>query len=164
MMLDVQNLLSDAQNLAQAAGAYYGTNAIDLGTPGVPPLFTSGLGMGSGSLLHDIGRGDADFFSQITEDFASGGAATLQVQLLLADTADGLTNPVIFADTGALALATLKAGYRFRFGQCPIPPGIQTAAKKFLCIKYTIGAFAMTAGKVTAGLVDEQPTGIGSIV
>lgn len=156
MMLDAQNLLSDAQDLAKAVGAYDSTNVIDLGTPGSAPLGTK--------VIHDMGRMCSEFFAQVVETFASGGAATVKIQLILADSAELITNPVVVADTGALAVAALVAGYRPRLGRCPIPAGVQTETKKYLGARYTVGAFATTAGKITAGLVAQQPSGLAGVV
>lgn len=145
MMLDVQNLLSDQQNLAQAAGNYLSTNTIDLGATGTIPL--------GGSPVSDPGRARAvELFAQVTETFTSGGAGTLQFQLVTADSADLATNLTVVQETAAIALATLVAGYQARLA---MPAGI---AKRYLGLRYVIATAAMTAGKVTAGIALDKQT------
>lgn len=150
MLLDTQTLFSDQQNLAQAAGNYLSTNTIDLGAVGTPVL--------GGTLASDIGRGDSpEVMAQVTTTFTSGGAGTLVVQLVMADDAALTSNLTIVSQTDTLALATLVAGYQFRFGR--VPPGI---SKRYLGLRYVIGTATMTAGKVTAGLaLDRQDTFVG---
>lgn len=145
MYLDKQTLLSDDQDLSQAAGTYVSTNTIDLGTAGTIPHL-------GGTPLMDIGRGnEPDLLCQITETFTSGGAATLTVQLIQSANAD-LSSPTILQTTPALALATLVAGYQFRLR---IPPGISA---RYLGVQYVIGTATTTAGTVTAGIVLDKQT------
>jgi hypothetical protein len=153
MMLDAQNLLSDAQNLAQAAGTYLSTNAIDLWGQASIPVVPQTIGQAQGPVIKDIGRGlPPEILTQITTTFTSGGAATLQVQLVMADDAALSTNLVVLQETLALALATLVAGYQFRLA---VPPGI---TKRYLGVRYIIGTAAMTAGNVTAGIAASLQT------
>jgi hypothetical protein len=150
MLLDAQNLFSDKQSVAMAAGNALSTNVIDLGVAGTPVL--------GGSLASDIGRGlSPELYAQVVTTVTSGGAATLQVQLINADSADLATNPVILTQTDVLALATLAAGYQFRFGT--VPPGV---TKRYLGLKYIVGTATTTAGNVTAGIaLQRQSTYVG---
>lgn len=144
MIMDKQLLFSDQQNLAQAAGNYLSTNTVDLGTVGSIVL--------GGSPIRDIGRGRSlQAVVQVTETFTSGGAGTLQAQLVMADDAALTSNLTVLEETAAIALATLVAGYQFRFGTWPVG-----TSKEFIGIRYVIGTAAMTAGKVTAGLVFDR--------
>lgn len=145
MLLDAQVLLSDNQDLSQAAGAYVSTGAIDLGVPG-----TMALG---GSPISDIGRGNVpSLLCQVTETFTSGGAATLTVEVISASASTLDAGVVSHMSSGAIALATLIAGYQFRLA---IPHGI---TGRYLGLRYTIGTAATTAGTVTAGLVMDLQT------
>lgn len=148
MILDLQTILSDDQNLAQAAGTYLSTNAIDLGAAGtVPAGFQA-----RGTPPHDIGRGAmVELEVQVTETFTSGGAGTLQAKIITDDDA-ALGSPTILQSSEAIALATLVAGYKFRLA---LPVGI---AERYLGVQYVIATAAMTAGKVTAGLVADRQT------
>lgn len=148
MLLDKQNMFSDAQDLAQAAGSYLSTNTIDLGATGSTSI--------QGSPSSDIGRArNIDVLAQITETFTSGGAATLQVQLVSADNAALSSNLTVLAETPAYALAALTAGKQFplRFA----PP----VSQRYIGVRYVIATATTTAGKCSAGLVmDKQTVGI----
>lgn len=149
MILDLQNLVSDGQDLSQAAGSYLSTNAIDL-TGGT---FTSPGGYGT--ISRDAAKGeDLNFFVQIDETFTSGGAATLTVELIMSANSD-LSSYVVLHTTPALALATLVAGYLIRIA---VPKTGLTS--RYLGVRYTIGTATTTAGTCTAGIavdVDTSP-------
>lgn len=149
MLLDKQTLLSDSQDLAQAAGTYLSTNSIDLGAAGTMP---NGF-QSRGTAPHDIGRSPypPHILVQVDETFTSGGAATLQVKLITDDAA-ALGSPTIIHSTEAIALATLVAGYQFRIA---LPVGI---AERYLGVQYVIATATTTAGKVTAALVVDAQT------
>lgn len=147
MQFDKRDLVSDKQNLAQAAGAYLSDHSIDL-----MALGTDAFG---GTVSGDVGKArQVDFLCQVTEDFASAGAATVQAQLVTADDAGLTSNVTVLRDSGAIAKATLVAGYRFAIGG-PLPEGIN---QRYLGVKYTIGTATTTAGKVTAGVVLDRQT------
>lgn len=147
MILDLQNLVSDSQDLSQAAGNYLSTNSIDLtgGTFASPG--------GYGTIARDAAKGETiPFFVQIDETFTSGGAATLTVELIESPNAD-LSGYTVLHTTPALALATLVAGYRIRVN---IPAsGI---GQRYLGVRYTIGTATTTAGTVTAGIAVDLDT------
>lgn len=149
MILDFQNLLSDNQNIAQAIGNYLSTNSIDLwGQASIPTIPSLG-----GAVIKDIGRGLIPrLLVQLTQTVTSGGAGTLQVQLVQADDAALTTNLVVLQETIAIALANLVAGYQFRI---EVPPGV---TKRFLGCRYVVGGATLTAGTVTAGFVDTLQT------
>jgi hypothetical protein len=148
MLMDAENLLSDSQNLAQAAGSYVSTNTIDTGPTSSP---AEGI-QARGAPTRDFGRSRAgDLLVQVDQTFTSGGAATLLVDVIMSDNAD-LSSPTVLNSTPAIALATLVAGYQFRVG---LPVGI---TKRYLGLRYTIGTAAMTAGTVTAGIVLDRQT------
>lgn len=153
MMLDKENLVSDQQTIAAAAGNILSTNAIDTwGAASAPTI--PGLG---GSVLKDVGRGNSPkLLAQVTETVTSGGAATVQFQLVMADDAALTTNLTVLAETPAIGYATCVAGYQARL---EVPPGV---SRRYLGMRYIIGTATTTAGKVTAGLVsDKQTTFVG---
>lgn len=153
MLLDKQNTVSNQQSLVAAVGTVVSTDSIDLwGQAAVPTV--PGLG---GSVLKDIGRGkEPELLCQITEQVTSGGAGTLQFQLVMADDDALTTNPVVLQETVAIAKATLVPGYQARL--C-IPVGV---SKRYLGAKYVIGTADLTGGKVTAGIVmDKQTSFVG---
>lgn len=143
-MFDKQNTLSDAQAIAGAAGTYVSTHKIDVrgGTPG---FTTDTLG---NTVENDPGKSPGlDVLFTVTEQFAGGDSVNAQIGY---DNDSAFDSPTILQTTGAIAVATLKPGYQFRLS---LPPG-RTAADLYLGAQYvTLGAGAMTAGKITATLV-----------
>lgn len=135
-MLDQQTILSEDQDLAQAAGTYASTNSYDLGAPG-----TDALG---NTVAHDAGQSNIPIEVRVTTAFASAGAATVQVQVIQSANAD-LSSPDVLFETPAIAKATLVAGYRFQTGS--LPPGV---TKRYIGVQYVIGTATTTAGKCTA--------------
>ena len=130
MLLDKQNLFSDAQTLIAAAGDVVSTNVIDLG------------------VARNIG-GDTDpkleLLAQIVTTYlASGGASTVK---LLVQTSPDNSSWTTLAQTEAIAKASLVAGYRFGINKLPSP------TSRYLRLVYTIATNDGTAGAITAGLV-----------
>lgn len=155
-MFDKQLVMSDKQAITGAAGTTVCTNKIDLqgGTPG---FTTDTLG---NTVLNDPGRSEVDVLITVTEQFAGGDSVNFQ---LGADNDSAFGSPTILATSGAIAIATLKPGYQVRLR---LPAGI-AAADKYLGVQYvTLGAGAMTAGKVFAALImdDARPTAPGAFV
>ena len=151
MILDMQNLCSDSQDLSQAAGSYLSTNAIDLqgGSPGTNRTSPGG----HGTIPADAAKGeDVNFFIQVDETFASGGAATLTVELIMAANSD-LSSYTVLHTTPALAMATLVAGYQLRIA---VPKVGLTS--RYLGCRYTIGTATTTAGTCTAGIAKDIVT------
>jgi hypothetical protein len=147
MMLDKNLLFSDVQDLAQTAATYLSSKSVDMGTAGTIP----GLG---GTPVHDWGRGNNLLvYCQVVVAFTSGGSATVQAQLIQADDEALTSNVQILDTTQAIAVATLVAGYQFRFGS--LAPGI---TKRYLGMQYVIATATTTAGKVTSGLVWNKQT------
>lgn len=142
-MLDKQNLLSDSQSIAAAAGTVVCTNTIDLGA-----ATTDTIG---NTLTKDLGRGKRpELYAQIVEAVTSVGAATVRCELIHSDNAD-LSSPTVLSKTDDIAKASLVVGYRFRLS---VPPGV---TKRYMGLQYVIGTATTTTGKVTAGLVSDAP-------
>lgn len=145
MQLSIADLVSDRQNLAQVAATYLSDKSIDLGVTG-----TDAFG---GTVPSDVGKSIVKFLAQVVETFTSGGAATLQVNLISADDAALTSNVTVLASTAVLAKAVLIAGYKFLI-TARLPTGI---TQRFVGLQYVIATATTTAGKVTAGIVlDEQ--------
>lgn len=139
-MTDAHASLSDSQNLAQAPGAYLSDHSYDFGQ-----VQADGLGRPP---IYDPGRTYTDLVVQVTETFASAGAATVTADLVMADD-EGLTvNLTVLRSSGAIDKALLTAGYQFRIGGT-LPVGI---ARRYLGLRYTVGVDTTTAGKVSAWL------------
>lgn len=141
--MDKQLILSDSQSLIAAAGTFNSTNVIDLWngktSPEAGPLGTPTWDPAEGQPL--------EVLIQIVETFlAAAGAATLQVKIINADAADLTGNPITVFDSGAIAKATLVAGYRFAIRAIPI--GLIT--RRYLGLTITIATNPGTAGKLLA--------------
>ena len=81
---------------------------------------------------------------QVTEDFATLTSLEIKVQTA---TDAAFTTPVDLASTGAIAAASLKAGYVAPINF--IPKG----NKGYLRLYYDVTGSSATAGKITAGIV-----------
>jgi hypothetical protein len=143
MLIDANNQFSASQS-PTAIGATPSTNIIDLG------------------IARDIGDAVTDrnlfLLCEVVTAFASGGGATLQVQLQSApDNGSGLPGTwATIEQSDAIPVASLVQGYKFLPGGMvsPATPG------RFLRLNYVIGTAAMTAGAITGALVpaiDQQP-------
>ena len=150
MILDLQNLCSDAQAVTATAVS---TNAIDLWgaaaiatVPG--PAGTTGV---TSSVINDVGRGETiEAFCQVgTANFTGG--TSMQAQLITSAAA-ALTGPTVLSETAVIALAALVAGYQFRFGTIP-----QGVAQRYLGFNYIVVG-TMATGTITAGFVLDRQT------
>lgn len=139
MLFDSTNLFSDAQAIT-STGATASTNVIDLGPADTPQHAANAIDK-------DQGRGRMiDILVQAVETFTSGGLATMTVALQT-DTVEGFGSATALYTSPAIPVADLVAGYRLPIRVLPL--GVQ----RYLRLSYTVGTAAMTAGKITAGLV-----------
>lgn len=143
MIIDNRFIFSDAQSVAAAAGTLVSTNAYDNGAAVTAPG-------GFGTVRSDPLRGleHMELLVQLLTTVTSGGAATLQFQLVQADDAALTTNVVVLQETPVLALATLVAGYRPRLR---LPA--MGLSQRYMGLRYIIGTATTTAGTVHASLV-----------
>lgn len=140
MIFSAQQLFSEDQDLAQVAGTYASTNIINTGTPGTVYGAAAALG-------RDVGKGvPVPILVQITEDFTSAGASTLQVQIEVADNAAFSTNNEVIAESRAYPKAECVAGKQFEVAYLP------NDCRQYLRVNYVIGTATTTAGKCTAGI------------
>lgn len=144
MIFDKTTRISDAQAITVTAVS---TNVIDLGKTGTPK--------GSSSpLVQNLGIGACiPFLIQVVQDFAAAGAATLTVSLQVDDN-EAFASPKEVWNSGALALAKLKAGQNLGLVNY-IPKGVNDDGpnERYLRLNYTVATGPMTAGKITAGVV-----------
>lgn len=149
MYLDSLGLFSDQQDLAVAAGAHLSDNAIDL------------LGMGGASdpsgntaqaKTADVGRGEeVQILIQVTESFNNLTSLAVMVQTDGAVDGNGdLSSGNDVLGTGAIAAASLVAGYQFPLLE--VPRGL---AERYMQLEYTIVGTTPTTGKITAGIVSD---------
>ena len=128
MILDEQALFSDEQAVTASAAS---TNVIKVNG--------------------DIGKGEpVEILAQVVAAFATCTSVKVGVQT---DDAENFSNAVTLAETGAIAVASLVAGYKFPI--IFLPKGI----KKYLRLYYTVAGSNATTGKITAGIVDGSNEG-----
>ena len=130
MILDYLNMFSQAQAVTATAPS---TDVIDLG-----PL-------SGGNDVRDIDRYPVEFMAQVASTAAAGGSATVTISLQTSKTSD-FASATTLLQTGAIAVADLKAGYRY---VATVPHGVQ----RYLRVNYTVATGPLTAGTFTAGLL-----------
>lgn len=98
----------------------------------------------AGSQAVNLGAGEPiEFAVHVVEDFAT--LTSLEVQIIGADNEALTTNPVVIESSGAIPVASLKAGTRqFRGKLNP------SSKKQYYGFKYVVDGSNATAGKVTA--------------
>lgn len=135
MILDERLEFCDATSVAINIGNQILGDVIDLKSPTTAPNTTIDL---EGSDLYFVAEVDTTLV---------GVGATVQLQLASDSTADLATSKTVHFDTGAIALATLVAGYRI----CAVklPAG---SYERYLGLWITIAVANVTAGKINAFL------------
>lgn len=127
MILDETNLFSDDQAVTATADS---TDIIKLpknAAPGNPlPLVI-----------------------QVTEDFATLTSLTVTV---VTDDNSGFSSGTTVANSGAIAVADLVAGYKFPINFVP------RGTEEYVKLVYTVAGSNATAGKITAGFVFDDQT------
>lgn len=141
-LLDVLNLFSDKQNLAQAAGNYLSTNSVDLGVPGTD--------VNGNAAPSDPGQSEIGVFAKVVEAFATG--TSVQAQLVSGTGVDGNgqinAGLTIEQESDVIPTASLVLGYKFKFSDLP------SIKNRYVAMRYVLaGASAFTTGKITSGLV-----------
>lgn len=142
MILDQQNLFSDAQAVTVTANS---SNVIDT-LPSGGPNTKSGIGDGQ----------DVSLFAQVGPNAFAGGTS-LAISLVSADDSGLSTNLTTHFTTGAIALASLTA--KARLVGLDLPYG---KYRRYVGLVYTVVG-TMTAGVVTAGLVEDLQTLNGTV-
>lgn len=134
MIMDKQNLFSDAQALTTSAAS---TNVIDMGAD-------------DAKVQAFVEKG-GEIMCQVGVALESGTSVKVGVQV---DDAVGFGTAVTLLETAVILTATLVAGYRFRLGKIPAH-----LSKRYMRLYYTIdGTF--DAGSIDAGIVIDQHTNI----
>lgn len=126
MQLDNESLFSDKQAITATAAS---TNVLH-----------TALGK-----LKEIAFGTpVPLLIQVEEAFATCTSVKVAVQTA---TDEAFTNPVTLAETAAIPVASLVAGYRFPINFMP------KGNKGYTRLYYTVAGSNATAGKITAGFV-----------
>lgn len=142
MIIDSTLLFSDGQAITADAAS---TNVIDLGAPGTPAGHL-------GALVRDVGKGEEiPLLITVTETF--NNLTSLQI-LIQTDDNPSFSSATTVAETPAIALASLVAGY-----QVPFPNVLAEGVKeRYVRLYYDITGTAPTTGKVTAAVVADRQT------
>lgn len=140
MITDQQNLFSDAQAITVTANS---TNVIDT----LPGGQNTKAGIGDGQ--------DITLFAQIGQTFAGG--TSLAISLVSADDAALTTNVITHYATAAIVTASLTA--KSRPVALDLPYG---KYRRYVGLVYTVVG-TMTAGTITAGLVEDLQTLNGTV-
>lgn len=115
-----------AGQLITATGNTVSTNVVDLG------------------IARDIGQGESlEVAIQILQTLTSGGAATVQFQIVGADDAAISTNVNVYVQTDAFVYSTLTAGKMIPLHwdrAAPYP------ARRYVAVRYVIGTAVLTNG------------------
>jgi len=132
MIMDERLEFADAVSIAASAGTALIGDQLDMSLPN-----------------RDVGMGEPVYLViEISTTVASGGSATVQFRLRSDSTAAiHATTSTGHIDTGALALATLVAGYTLVI---PLPMGINY--EEFLGLQVITGTATTTAGAINAFL------------
>ena len=141
MILDKNLVFSELQAITATA---LSTNVVQLPETGIVP--------GEGSqLVRNLGAGnEIPFLLQVNEAF--NNLTSLTVTIETSDAAAMTGSDVIYS-SGAIPLATLKAGYRLPIRWLPDAP-----LKDYIAVRYTVTGTAPTTGKVSAALATEVNT------
>lgn len=149
MIPDKNLMMSDDQDIGQVVGTYLSDRSIDLWNESALPSDVLG-----NTVPSDPGKGNpVNVLVQITEAVV-GTTSTVEFQLVMADNEALSSNLVVLQSTGAIAEATLVAGYQVMLGGT-LPPGI---SKRFLGVRYLVAVNTTTAGKVTAFIASDKQT------
>lgn len=136
MLMDAQNLFSNAQAITATAKS---TDTVDLG-----PRSHAANSQGQEDRL--------EILLNINTTFTAAGAATLTVQLRSSQNSD-MSSPVVHDVSDALTVAELVAGSRVRFR-----PRIPLEAGRYFDLNYVVATGPMTAGALTASVVQSRQT------
>ncbi len=141
--------VSLAQDISQVVATYVSTDSIDLAPDAI-----------GGNQAPDIGMGMAIRASFVLPAaVTSGGAATVQFQVITAANAALTTTPVVIGTTQAIALAQLVINAQFFVNVQPDVLDRAGAVQRFLGAQYVIAGATTTAGTVTADFVIDLQDG-----
>jgi len=141
MIIDNELLFADGTWAPTATGDNISTNIHD-----TSPL--GGVGTTGTNTGRDFGQGEEVWFNVlVTTAVTSAGAATVDFRLRTDSATNLTTSPVDLVSSGAIAKASLIAGYNFRVR---VP---SATYKRYIGCNANIGTAALTAGKFHVSLL-----------
>lgn len=147
MIFDKQNLFDDQRSLNLAAATYVTTNSVDLGVAAIDTL--------GNTVLSDVGRSRfADILVQITSTVTSGGAPTIQFNIITATDVALTAGIVVYTSSAPIAFASLLQGYEFRV----TPSAGFAPTGRYLGLQFIIATAACTGGAFTAMMLKDINT------
>jgi len=149
MIFDKTLLLSNKQAITVTGPS---TNVIDL-------LPTGKVFGANAPLKRNLGIGPmVPFLIQCTQDFAAAGAATLTIEMQTDDN-EAFSSPSVVWNSGAIALADLKAGENLGLvNYLPKGRNGRGVTERYFRLVYTVATGPFTAGAIMAGVVAEVQT------
>jgi hypothetical protein len=108
------------------------------------------IDLGAAPTLQDIGNGEPLYLVIQVDTAITGTTSTVQWQLCSDSTANLATSKTVHIDTGAIAEATLVAGYTIAMA---LP--IAATYERYLGLWQTVGANNLSAGKINAFLTHD---------
>lgn len=142
MILDTQLMFSEDQAVTATA---ISENVLQF--PALGTVYDE-----AAAIVRNLGPGnELPLMIQVTEDFATLTSLTITLET---SAAAALTSSTVLYTSGAIALASLTAGYRVPMRWMP-----DGTVLEYLGLRYTVGGSNATAGKITAALATEQDGG-----
>jgi hypothetical protein len=141
MFIDKELQFADGSWAPTATGDNISPNVLDTSPLGGKPTANGG---------RDLGQGEQSFLLvTVKTAVTSGGAATVDFRLRTDSAANGTTSPVDLVSSGAIAKASLVAGYQVAL---KLPAG---SYKKYIMVNANIGTAVLTAGAFEAEIVKD---------
>lgn len=141
-IIDNTLVFSDGQAITADAAS---TNIIDTLAPGTPYGYAA-------ALVRDLGLGhEIPIEVRVTQSFNTLTSLTVSLQV---DSTAAFSTPKTVATSGAIALASLVAGYRFKMLSL-VPEGTD---EQFVRLYYDVTGTDPTTGKIFAAVVAGRQT------
>ena len=151
MIIESEYLFADGTWAPTALGDNISTNVTDVGPLGTP------IGPGStANLGRDLGQGqDLWFVVTVKTAVTSAGAATVDFRFRSAANAALTTTPIDLVTSGAIAKATLVAGYQFMVRLPSALTGV-TGYQRFVGANANIGTAVLTGGAFHVAIISDE--------
>lgn len=140
MFIDKELQFADGTWAPTATGDNISTNVLDTSPLGGTPTANTGRNLGEGEGMYLV--------VTVKTTVTSGGSATVDFRFVT-DSSSSIGSPVTLVSSGAIAKATLVAGYQIKL---KLP---NAAYKRYVAVNANIGTAVLTAGAFEAELVKD---------